>query len=164
MKKFLKNLRPLMLFLALCVAVTAVATGCGNETADKEKQAKGEKLVIYTSMKESLIGGIIKGFKEKYPEYDVDYQSAGAGKLMQKIAAERQSGKIEADVIWTSEVPDFYYMKQEGLLLQYKPTELDNILNPFDDYDGSFTAARLGTLGIVINTDRVKTPPLGRIL
>ena len=33
------------------------------------------------------------------------------------------------------------------------------MLNPFEDYDGHFTAARLGTLGIAINTDRIKTPP-----
>lgn len=33
------------------------------------------------------------------------------------------------------------------------------MLNPFDDYDGHFTAARFGTLGIAINTDKIKTPP-----
>jgi iron(III) transport system substrate-binding protein len=36
---------------------------------------------------------------------------------------------------------------------------MKDLVNPFDDYDGSFTAARLGTLGIVINTDKIKTPP-----
>jgi iron(III) transport system substrate-binding protein len=89
----------------------------------------------------------------------VDYQSAGAGKLMAKIAAERQSGKILADIIWTSEVPDFYNMKKEGILEQYKTPLLKEIVNPFEDYDGYFTAARLGTLGIAINTDKIKTPP-----
>lgn len=45
-------------------------------------------------MKESLIKGIVEGFKKQNPDIDVDYQSAGAGKLMAKIAAERQSGKF----------------------------------------------------------------------
>ena len=76
-----------------------------------------------------------------------------------KIAAERQSGKILADVIWTSEVPDFYKMKKEGILANYKSPVFKEIVNPFDDYDGSFHAARLGTLGIIINTDKVKTAP-----
>ena len=102
-------------------------------------------------MKESLIKGIVDGFKKANPGIDVDYQSAGAGKLMAKIAAERQSGKILADVIWTSEVPDFYNMKNEGILLNYKSPVEPETVNPFDDYDGSFHAARLGTLGIVIN-------------
>ena len=118
-----------------------------------------ESLIIYTSMKESLIGGIVEGFNKKYPDVAVDYQSAGAGKLMAKIAGERESGKILAAVLWTSEVPDFYSMKQEGLLEKYETPLIKEILNPFDDYDGHFTAARLGTLGIAINTDLIKTPP-----
>ena len=115
--------------------------------------------MIYTSMKESLVGGIVEGFRQKHPDITVDYQSAGAGKLMEKLAAERQSGHIQADVIWTSEVPDFYWMKQEGLLEPFRPAVFPELLNPFEDYDGSFTAARLGTLGIVINLDRVPDPP-----
>ena len=149
-KKFLK------IFLLLMTTVIFM-TGCGEEK--KSEQAENNKLVIYTSMKESLIGGIVEGFKAKYPDIDVDYQSAGAGKIMAKLDAEKQSGKILADIIWTSEVPDFYQMKNDGMLETYKPKVFDEILNPFDDYDGSFTAARLGTLGIVINTDKIKNPP-----
>jgi iron(III) transport system substrate-binding protein len=120
----------------------------------------GEKLIVYTSMKESLIGRLRDGFVKQHPEVSMDYQSAGAGKLMAKIAAERESGKILADVIWTSEVPDFFKMREEGILEQYKSKEFPNLLNPFgDDYDGSFTAARLGTLGIVYNTRFIKEAP-----
>ena len=155
----MKKIYSLVLLFILC-GMTFLMTGCGDSSADKENRAAASnKLVIYTSMKESLIGGIVEGFKSKYPDIDVDYQSASAGKLMAKIAAERQSGHIFADVIWTSEVPDFYQMKKDGLLEIYKPSVFDELLNPFDDYDGSFTAARLGTLGIVVNTDKVSDLP-----
>ena len=156
-----KKITALML-LTLMVIFSAIISGCGEETNSNNagnQQKAGNKLVIYTSMKESLIGGIVNGFKAKYPNIDVDYQSAGAGKIMAKLAAERQSGHLMADIIWTSEVPDFYQMKNEGLLEQYQPTIFNELLNPFDDYDGSFTAARLGTLGIVVNTDKVSTLP-----
>ena len=147
--------------LLLVMLVTMLAAGCGGGGGDKKAAPAndGKKLIIYTSMKESLIKGIVDGFKKKYPDIDVDYQSAGAGKLMAKIAAERQSGKILADVIWTSEVPDFYKMKDEGILEKYESPVLKETVNPFDDYDGSFHAARLGTLGIIINTDKIKTAP-----
>lgn len=147
--------------LLLVMLVTMLAAGCGGGGGDKKAAPAndGKKLIIYTSMKESLIKGIVDGFKKKYPDIDVDYQSAGAGKLMAKIAAERQSGKILADVIWTSEVPDFYKMKDEGMLEKYESPVLKETVNPFDDYDGSFHAARLGTLGIIINTDKIKTAP-----
>lgn len=147
--------------LLLVMLVTMLAAGCGGGGGEKKAAPAndGKKLIIYTSMKESLIKGIVDGFKKKYPDIDVDYQSAGAGKLMAKIAAERQSGKILADVIWTSEVPDFYKMKDEGMLEKYESPVLKETVNPFDDYDGSFHAARLGTLGIIINTDKIKTAP-----
>lgn len=118
-----------------------------------------EKLIIYTSMKESLIGQLKDAFAKKHPEVAIDYQSAGAGKLMAKIAAERESGKILADVLWTSEVPDFYQLKAEGMLLPYVSPETKNILNPLTDYDGSFTPARLGTLGVAYNTRLIKQAP-----
>ena len=139
--------------LAVMVLVgVLLLTACGFASAK-------ESLIIYTSMKESLIRDIVDGFAAKYPGTEVDYQSAGAGRLMAKIAAERESGKILADILWTSEVPDFYNMRKDGILEQYKTPLINEILNPFDDYDGCFTAARLGTLGIAINTDLIKTAP-----
>lgn len=149
----------LLVIVMLCSILFAGCGGSDNKAASPAPAAGGKKLIIYTSMKESLIGGIVEGFKKKHPGIEVDYQSAGAGKLMAKIAAERQSGRILADIIWTSEVPDFYSMKKEGILEQYKTPLIKEILNPFEDYDGYFTAARLGTLGIAINTDKIKTPP-----
>ncbi len=150
------------MFKKICMAMMLVFTtlfiGACSENTGQPKQSNN-KLVIYTSMKESLIGGIIEGFKKKNPGIDIDYQSAGAGKIMAKLAAERQSGHLLADIIWTSEVPDFYEMKEQGMLENYTPSNFAELLNPFEDYDGSFTAARLGTLGIVINTDKVTTPP-----
>ena len=152
-----------LVVMMLMVAATMLLAGCGGGEKKAEKKAEapkdGKKIVVYTSMKEVLIKGIVDGFKKANPGIEVDYQSAGAGKLMAKIAAERQSGKILADVIWTSEVPDFYKMKKEGILATYKSPVFKEIVNPFDDYDGSFTAARLGTLGIIINTDKVKVAP-----
>ena len=48
-----------------------------------------EKLTLYTSMKESLIGALRDEFVKQNPDINFDYYSAGAGKLMAKIAAER---------------------------------------------------------------------------
>jgi iron(III) transport system substrate-binding protein len=118
-----------------------------------------EKLYVYTSMKESLIGELKKAFVVKHPEVKMDYQSAGAGKLMAKIAAERESGRLLADVLWTSEVPDFYQLKAQGALQAYIPKEIKALENPLPDYDGSFTAVRLGTLGIAYNTRLIKEAP-----
>ena len=137
--------------LSLC-AIACIATLSANASAQ-------QKLFVYTSMKESMVGGLKTAFMKKHPDIKVDFQSAGAGKLMAKIAAERESGKILADVLWTSEVPDFYQLKGQDVLMKYMPTEMKSLINPLPDHDGSFTAVRLGTLGIAYNTRHVKEAP-----
>ena len=137
--------------LSLC-AIACIATLSANASAQ-------QKLFVYTSMKESMIGGLKTAFMKKHPDIKIDFQSAGAGKLMAKIAAERESGKILADVLWTSEVPDFYQLKGQDVLMKYMPTEMKSLINPLPDHDGSFTAVRLGTLGIAYNTRHVKEAP-----
>ncbi len=119
----------------------------------------GEKLMVYTSMKESLIGKLRDAFVKKYPDITFDYYSAGAGKLMAKIAAERQAGKLTVDVLWHSEIPDFYQLKSQGVLEKYLSPEAKNIKSPVKDPDGYFTPARLGTIGIAYNTKKVTNPP-----
>ena len=112
----MKRVSKVLTALVLGTVLASLAAGCGGGE-EKKAANDSQKLIVYTSMKESLIKGIVEGFKKANPGIDVDNQSAGAGILMAKIAAERQSGKILADVIWTSEVPDFYKMKEEGILL-----------------------------------------------
>ena len=140
-----------MLFLMVSVFLFgAVSVACA-----------GEKLMVYTSMKESLIGSLRDAFVKKHPDIAFDYYSAGAGKLMAKIAAERQSGKMTVDVLWHSEVPDFYKLKQDGLLEKYVSPEAKYMKSPVTDPDSYFTPARLATLGIAYNTKKVTNPPKG---
>ena len=144
----MKKLSGVMLALAMFVGFCPVAQA-------------GEKLMVYTSMKESLIGKLRDAFMKKYPEVAFDYYSAGAGKLMAKIAAERQSGKITADILWHSEVPDFYQLKKEGVWEKYVSSEAKTVQSTVKDPDGFFTPARLGTLGIAYNTKKITAPPKG---
>jgi iron(III) transport system substrate-binding protein len=131
----------------------------GGASGGAAASAGKSKIIVYTSMKESLIADLKNDFIKKNPDIDMDYQSAGAGSLMSKIAAERESGRIQADIIWTSEVPDFFKMKQEGILIKYRPAGIEQIRNPLVGTDDYFVPARLGTLGIVYNTQQVKKAP-----
>ena len=88
------------IILAIVMLTSILLVGCGGDKKAATPAANnGKKLIIYTSMKESLIRGIVDGFKKQNPGIEVDYQSAGAGKLMAKIAAERQSGKVLTNII-----------------------------------------------------------------
>ena len=142
---------------AIMIFTTLIFAGCDeNKKIDSDKS----KLVIYTATKEELVGGIVEGFKKENPNIEVEYKIDGAGKIMEQIADDyKETGHVRADIIWTSEISDFYRLKEERMLEKYKPTNFDEFLNPFDDYDGSFTAVRLTTLGIVINTNKIKNEP-----
>jgi len=137
------------------VLAAAVAAFVASASA----AAAAEQLTVYTSMKESLIGQIRDAFARRYPDIHFDYYSAGAGKLMAKIAAERQSGKLTVDVLWHSEVPDFIQLKRQGMFEAYVSPEAKFVQSTIKDPDGYFTPARLGTLGIAYNTRRVTNPP-----
>ena len=108
---------------------------------------------------EHLIGELKDAFLKQHPDIEFDAYVAGAGKLMAKIAAERQSGAMVADVLWHSEVPDFYQLKKEGVLEAYKSPNAQYVDSPVIDPDGYFTPARNGTLGIVYNTRFIKEAP-----
>lgn len=138
----------------LLVLMVLLAIGIAPAVAQPK-----QKLMVYTSMKEVLIGEIRDAFAKKYPNIQFDYYSAGAGKIMAKIAAERQSGKLVVDILWTSEVPDFYALKKEGVLQKYESPEAKYVVSPLNDPDYEFTPARLGTLGITYNISKIKTPP-----
>ncbi|HOV37184.1 MAG TPA: ABC transporter substrate-binding protein [Spirochaetales bacterium] len=149
--------------LGICVFLLGIVgslfAGGSKETQAPAQGEKKEKLMVYTSMKEVLIGELRDAFVKKHPNVSFDYYSAGAGKIMAKIAAERQSKQLVCDVLWTSEVPDFYALKKEGVLEKYESPEAKYVVSPVSDPDMEFTAARLGTLGITYNTSKVKNPP-----
>ena len=139
--------------LKACVA--AIVLGVFSAGVGAQQQT----LYFYTSFKDSMLQRLKGAFEAKNPNIKIEAQVAGAGKLMAKIAAERESGKILADLLWTSEVPDFYQLREAGVLLKYVPKEVKAIYNPIPDYDGSFTPVRLGNMGVVYNTKRIKEAP-----
>lgn len=143
MKKFLVCT---LLVFSLLISLTASASSA-------------EKLIVYTSMKESLIGELKDAFVKANPNINFDYYSAGAGKLMAKIAAERESGKLTVDVLWHSEVPDFYQLKREGVLEPYISPNAKFVKSPVSEPQGYFTPVRNGTLGLAYNTRFIKTAP-----
>ena len=99
----------------LKVCAAAFILGFTTMSASAQQQT----LYFYTSFKDSMLQRLKAAFEKQHPTIKLEPQVAGAGKLMAKIAAERESGKILADLLWTSEVPDFYQLREAGLLLKY---------------------------------------------
>ena len=153
-------MRKMTVFLLVAALIgLAACAGSAEPPEQPDPVEQSTSLVVYTSMKDSLIAALADDFADKHPGIETEIVIDGAGRLMARIESEREAGSILADVIWTSEIPDFYYLRDEGLLLQYNPAGADDILNPLEDTGGYFLPARLGTMGIAYNTELIQTPP-----
>ena len=114
------------------------------------------QVMLYSSMKDSQLSALKEAFTNKYPDVQMDYYTAGTGKVMTKMAAEQQAGKICADIIWVGEPTNYITFKEQGELLAYESPEAATIPSALKDIDNYYCAARIVTLGIVYNTNNVK--------
>lgn len=113
-------------------------------------------VMLYSSMKDAQLSALQEAFTAKYPDINMDYYSAGTGKVMTKLAAEERAGNIAADVIWVGEPTNYFTLKESGLLLPYASPEAETIPQGLKDEDNQFCGARIITLGLVYNVNTVK--------
>ena len=79
-------------FSILVIAVMALSlAACGSKPGFSSPKYSGN-VMLYSSMQEDQIVAIKKGFEAKYPDIKMDYYFAGTGKVITKIAAEKQAG------------------------------------------------------------------------
>lgn len=112
-------------------------------------------IVLYSSMKETQLKALKNGFTNKYPEINMNYYSAGTGKIIEKILNEDKIGDIKADIMWIGDPTYYYILKERGILLPYESEEALTIPSELKDKDNYFCAARIVTLGLIYNTELV---------
>ena len=118
--------------------------------------AEKMQVMLYSSMKDSQLEALKKGFTKKYPDIRMDYYTAGTGKVMTKLSAEERAGNIAADIIWVGEPTNYFTFKDKGMLLSYSSPEAKTIPKKLIDKDNTFCGARIVTLGLVYNVNAVK--------
>ncbi len=112
-------------------------------------------IVLYSSMKKTQLKALERGFTNKYPEINMNYYSAGTGKIINKILNEDKIGDIKADIMWVGDPTYYYILKERGILLPYESEEALTIPSELKDKDNYFCAARIVTLGLIYNTKLV---------
>jgi iron(III) transport system substrate-binding protein len=126
----------------------AGATTAFNPPADLVDKAKKEgKVQLYTSLDTQIVDAIIKPFKDKYG-IDVQYYRAGSAGVTQKVLAEADAGKVQADIVDASDVAAFLAMKQRGLLKPYDSPATKTVAANLRDPDNTWVADRL-TQGVI---------------
>lgn len=122
-----------------------------NQPAKAQSEPSGI-VMLYSSMQEDQLIAIKQAFEDLYPNVRMEYYFAGTGKVVTKIAAEAQAGRVGADIIWVADPTEYISFKKLGILEAYSSPEAAAIDPAYIDDEFYFTGARMMNMGISYNT------------
>jgi iron(III) transport system substrate-binding protein len=148
--------------LGVLAALTLAACG-GSSSAEQGGEASGDAeattLTVYTSEPQAKIDEVVAAFQEVRPDVEVEVYRAGTGELKTRIATEKESGEIQADVLLAADVPTFEGYSEDGDLQVLDGVETDGVLPSVVDPEGFYVGTRVIPTVIAHNTEAVGTPP-----
>ncbi len=121
--------------------------------------AAKETILLYTSVPIEIVTRIQQAFEATHPDIKLDIYRAGTGTITAKIAAEKEAGRILADLVWVADYTYLEELKRQGLLYKYLPPETANVPEALIDPDGYYAGGRVFAMVIAYNTNFVADPP-----
>jgi len=107
------------------------------QSAELVNQAKkeGGEIVLYTTMTVGDFELLSKAFKEKHPGLNLRHVYLSSSRQTARVMQEFRAGRVQGDVLGNSPEP-LLYLKQQGVLGQYRSAETKNLLPGAWDNDG----------------------------
>ncbi len=147
---------------AVIGASAVLLASCAEPTEDTadgttEPAATDETttLTVYTSEPEEKVDEINAAFMEANPDIEVEVYRAGTGDLSARIAAEKASGGVEADVLWAADAPTFESYAAEGDLAELQDVDTSALIEEAVDEENFYVGTRVIPTVIAYNTDVV---------
>ena len=113
----------------------------------------GKSLVLYSSMTENDLNGLIETFNEMYPDCEVEVVNGSAGELTARITAE--AGNPQGDIMWgalSNSDGDTHKDIFEHWLSDYEA----DIIPTYQSNNGFYNLDHLSTCVFCVNTDLEK--------
>lgn len=119
------------------------------------KKDEKTKVWIYTSLYKDTIADIQPKLATAFPDVDVQFYQAGSEEVAAKVQAENLAGKIQADILISSD--RFWYedMATQQKLTAYKPAGSDKVEDFFKHPDNFYAALSFPVMVIAYNTEAV---------
>jgi iron(III) transport system substrate-binding protein len=142
------------------IGIATMAVGLGQGPigaqvlggAPDEAKAKAEgTLVYYTAARTAVAEKHAKGFEKKHG-IKVQVFRSGSERIITKLEAEMQAGRVQADVVSVSDPGYYFALTTRGALLPYVSRNAATVPDAFKEKAGSWTASRLVAMTIVYNT------------
>ena len=151
------------------VASLALLTACGGSADGAEKStaaapssipgAAAGTLTVYTSEPQAKIDELVAAYNEINPEVSVEVFRAGTGELKTRIATEKETGGIQADLLLAADVPTFEAYAAEGALQVLDIGNADELNQDIVDAEGYYVGTRIIPTVIAYNTTLVDSAP-----
>ncbi|MBX6396257.1 MAG: extracellular solute-binding protein [Alicyclobacillaceae bacterium] len=130
-------------------------TACGGGGTGGGASGGGEKkLVIYTGRDKSVTDTVIRQFKEKYPDYDVQVLTMGAQQILERVRGEKANP--QADVWWGGTQAALMTAADEDLLEPVQPSFAESIPSQYKDAQGRWYGEMLLPEVIMYNSQALK--------
>jgi iron(III) transport system substrate-binding protein len=157
----LRTLAPLAVFgiatLALAGCATTSTPAATPDTT--ETVLEPATITLYTSEPQEKADELVAAFNEIHPEITVEVFRAGTGDLTTRVATERESGAVQADVFLAADAGTFEDYAAEDLLLPYTPADVEALNPDVVDPEGYYTGTRIIPTVIAYNTGMITDAP-----
>jgi len=140
----MKRTLSLILLASFFAVLTLVAEGTAAP-------APSGKLTLYTSVPQNIVDRLQTDYKAKAPGVTLEVFRAGSSEVEAKMAAEKQAGTIQADLVWVAEPSTYEDFKAQGILLTFSPKEAGVLPAEMKDKDGTYYAGRLINMVVAYN-------------
>ena len=119
------------------------------------KKEEKTKVWIYTSLYKDTIADIQPKLAAAFPDVDVQFYQAGSEEVAAKVQAENLAGKIQADILISSD--RFWYedMAAQAKLTAYKPANSEKVEEFFKHPDAFYSALSFPVMVIAYNSEAV---------
>ncbi len=141
--------------LALALVLWGLCATGAAQSVNVDAAKKEGKVVIYGTIVPQVMALIQKGFEAKYG-IKTEYWRGDATKVIDRVLTEWRAGKPGFDVVLGARGP-LALGKPEGVFAKYSPAAAANFPAKFRDKDGQLTAMRVTPVGILYNTELVKS-------
>ncbi len=144
------------LFRPACVAVVLVAVAACSSTGASSTATSTITLTVYTSVTQDTVDAVLAVVAQKRPDLQIDVFRAPTGELDARIATERRSGGVQADVLWATDPLSTEQYAADGLLAPLT-SEAVNAIAPEYRSD-TFVGTRLLNL-VVVGSASLESQP-----
>jgi iron(III) transport system substrate-binding protein len=99
------------------VALMLVSAACGESNASSES----DSITLYTCASDTTVGPVVDSFEKAHPSTKVKLYRAPTGELNARVAGDKRSGGLRADVVWACDPLTMQDYVDQGLVGGWTP-------------------------------------------